>query len=369
MEKYKYTHIFLVRESKLKFSPNILRMFSREKCFDINEHLFVVPYYDAYCELCRIIDDEDLKEINIVYYHNPSWYKAKVINKYSSVSKWIILHGSISPKQSVFIDPKYCKKIIWRTWGSDFWKDKIDQSGLRKFVQNIIKQIWKNRVKSFCMIGIANTADIVNINHILGQGIKTMIIPYPMNMKLLQGKIQSPQRDDNDSLNILLGHSGYASERHIEIIKKFGPYKNENIHFYIPLAYGNADYINDICPKINELCKNNCTIIRDMIPYEEYNQFLSKMDIGVFSGTGSYALGNIAQMISLQKTLFVADDGVIRQAFDIDHIPYRVIDEIGKLSFEELKKPLIFDSANKTWRVHTYEEQIEMWQKFLEELN
>ncbi len=110
-------------------------------------------------------------------------------------------------------------------------------------------------------------------------------------------------------------------------------------------------------------------IHKEFMKFEDYVIFLSQIDIAIFDGIGSYALGNIEWMIEMGKTIVLNRYGVIKKAFDENCIPYVCSDCLATMSLEELTKKRDFSKIGDGMKILSYNDVIKNWNDFLIELD
>lgn len=359
----KYIHLFLCSETKLKFFPNLVRMIANESCFNARDHLFVATSVVNYNKMIRLMDDEGiLDKIQIECYELNRFNRAQIINHYAKIGEWIFLHSNLNPLYSLFILDKYCKRIIWRTWGHDI--PKAGGSILKKAIMNhFVFPLWKRKVKKFHLIGIANSVDTINVREAFGN-VQMYIIPYPRKCQMTS-EIVVGGKSSKDCLNIMIGHSGHAMNKHIEILKALEHLKKENVHLFIPLSYGKDMYISMVQSKARSEWGSKVSILNEMLPYEDYVRFLDSMDIAILPGENSYALGNISLLVRLKKKIYLSNNSCIKKAFDIDGIPAYDFSNLKLISFDELRKKPIYPDSIGQWEEKSYEEKTKMWYDLL----
>lgn len=139
----------------------------------------------------------------------------------------------------------------------------------------------------------------------------------------------------NNKPKILLGHRGTKENNHIKILKKLDKYDPDKFDIYVLLSYGDKEYISVVKEYImNNHCQN-VHIIDKFMQYPKYIEFLSTIDIGIFDGDTSYALGNIGILLHFKKTLYLNPNGVIAKALNNENGPYKDVNKIGNMQYED----------------------------------
>lgn len=355
--KYKYIHIFCVEESN--YSKRIITFINNyPDDFNSSAHFFVTPYKTV----IEALPDND----NILYYREGNGVTASLVNSYCEKADWIFLHGLPAPKEIINIKNKYLKKIIWRTWGHDIYDPhsvKID--GIRAAIKKLLYIYVDKKISNFKAIGVSNIVDRISVSQILRKEVAIKIVPYPSNLNILNYVVQ-----EHEGINILLGHSGYPNDNHIGLLTKLEKYRNEDIHIYTILSYGDKEYIGEVEKYVKTNWSDKTTIIKNMLPYEEYVKFLSKIDIAIMDGMKSYALGNLFLLINMKKKIVLNSKGILAKAFDEIKIPYLTTDDLGKYSPDILFEPFEYENGIPLeFKFRTLEENKEIWKDLLSYLS
>lgn len=359
MIEHKYTHLLLHKGPK--FNEALVKMVhDKRNIFFQEEHLFVTPYKET---------QESLSQYGVVFDPRAIY---QLMNYYAKTSEWVFIHDIRKPWHLLLVKKKNLKKMIWRTWGSDAIIAYRGENQVKRYIARMvscfINKPIKQRIRQFRAIGIANTIDQIDIENRFGK-----VTVFPLGYPQREGSeaikhlstVQNTTRKEN---NILIEHSGF-DDTHINILRMLEKYINEPIHLFLVLAYGYPEYIKRIKDYAEQVWGEKVTLITNLKPYEEYMAFLHDMDIAIFDKKQSYALGNIQAMVCFRKKFFINKDGVIRQAFDKERIPYCLTDSIPELSFQEFIEPVKYtERSGKGILPHTYEERVKEWHHILDYL-
>lgn len=357
MKHYKFIH-FIWHQSHI-FGPRLVKMIDNpEYGFSSEDHLFVTPYKDLYDKLSEYP--------NVVLYETKNPFGAQMVNHYAPYGDWLFLHCIPNWQKAFFIKRKYQKKIIWRTWGSDSTLFNTNKGSFAtRVVKYILNNIRKKVISNFYAVGLsASYIDYVDITRKYGN-LKTFQLPYADKEISFSKQLLMP--DNHTSLNIMVGHSAIGLNNHEFVLNILKRFKNEDIHIFLPLSYCNPD---KVIQYVKENWTEKVTIITDFMPLNKFNEFCSKMDICIFDGLPSYAVGNISTLASMRKKLIVNRKGLWHQAFSDKGFPHMCTDELESCSFEDLKKKLVFEKEyyegidNKP-----FEEKIEGWKAMFSELS
>ncbi len=332
MKHYKYIH--LLWGNDVKFSGPLINMFiSSSDVFPSSDHLFVTPYESVIRELPKasnIILDQD-------------GTRSALINKYAESCDWIISHGLPDVVNTLKIKRKNLKKIVWRTWGGSRQKTKWNSKSPFKSIIGTLGDIVYYLFMRYTygcspVIGIANVVDILDLEQWMWHK-KAKLFPMSYSDKSfanLLRSIQVPTRSDCAPIKFLVGHQGDPGEKHLDYIQKLISYNEDNIEIYVPLSYGNKEYIEELKYAIGKMNDKRIVVLDKLLQLPDYLNFLAGTDIAIIDEKSSMALGNIAFLLNFRKKIYLNKDGVIRKAFDRDNLPYRITDEIGKNSYHDI---------------------------------
>lgn len=356
--KFKYIHIF--NHNDLKFNLPLVEGINNEKNgFDTKEHAFVTPFPEVY---------EKMKAYSNVYYESNAVLPYQLVNKYGKLANWIIVHDIGSPIRMILVNPFLYHRIIWRTWGGDVLHKYKKGKMCENIVRYLVNCFWKFEVKQFCGVGCANIVDVLDIKSKFGD-IQTYILNYtndnPPKDRLSEDCIQKSDMN----LNVLIGHAGTPRDNHLETIRRLEHLRTENIRFYFILSYGDPVYIKNIKLKAREILGDKAIFIDKFMLRDNYISFLNKMDIGIFDGVDSYALGNIEIFLNLKKKIYLNKNGVIAKAFSLKNIPFFATDDLTRINIDKLSSkveyPENMNSSSLTGSLSFYDS----WNKMLLLLN
>lgn len=356
----------------LKFNSALVSLFrNAENNIDANSHIFVTPFFDVYNSLCQYP--------GVILYDEKQYRFSSIVNQYASKYDYIILHNINYSREVLKIQKKYLKKIIWRTWGENrlgilhyrhskdpiWWKILLP---IRYFVDcQVIK-----KVNQFAAIGIANQVDLTELHKKFSYNIKTFNMPYPLQNNDVFLDIYN-KKNTTGTINVLIGHSGYPNDNHINIYNQLKVYKENNISIYFVLSYGDAEYINNVKNILLADNTMNFKIIDSFMDYKDYLVFLSSIDIGIFDGLNSYALGNIEALISFDKKLYLNKKGIIAKTFEEYNVPFEDTGKIGNISYDDFVCSKEFDDLTKQrFGLNCYEYYVNQWKeiiKYFESIN
>lgn len=309
-------------------------MIMKDEKFHRNEHLFWMRTRESY-ELSKEYENVCFKNKHIV---------SELKKLYKSLDL-IILHGlDFKVHEFLTIPAPVRQKIVWVVWGHDLYRvENTDQGnaiGKIKYLikKGICKYVQVPFVQQIKCIGIGFPYDENQVRKWYGNAIPVKSVPYDLGYdyeKIKQVKNQMKKIKDNQMTNILVGHSAYRFLNHIDILENLKKFQRNNLNIYIPLSYGDGEYKKQVVEYIQE-CDLNVTIIEDVLPMNDYLEFLSKMDIAVFDFKHQAALGNLYLLLYLEKKLYLSKDGILYNGFQEQGVSVFPVEEIKKIDFDEL---------------------------------
>ena len=355
MHKVKYVH-FLWR-NETKFNINIVKLVNEELDPERKNHLFVTPHQSVY--------DSLTKYDNIVLDQT----KRNLFNKYAPFCDWIFSHSTMNLWSVLGMSGRSAKKVILRTWGGSFGCQYREGQFIRNLLKKFINHCYSKKINSFAAIGIAKRTDIISMQGKVKNN-RFYTIPYT-SLDRENILIQEKQRviEKDSVLNVALYHRGTKEGNHIEILKKLEHLGNK-IRIYVPLSYGDKEYIEKVKSYIKDNCSQNVIVVDEFMEYEEYVAFTNRMDIAVFDCKTSTALGNIAVYLFLEKKIILNRNGVIKKAFDEEDIPHGYVDELETISYEDFAKmPDYPEGVHYSMMPLGREKSLSAWQEVLSDFN
>lgn len=370
MVRYKYIHFLWGYDTK--FSGPLVNMINNTpQFFKVEEHLFITPFEsvkNAFSSYNNVILDS-------------KGSASHLINKYGDSCDWIISHGLIGTFDTLRIKRRLFKNIIWRTWGASRQKSSFKWSNPLKSLYNwccdylyfIYMRLTFDKSPVF---GISNVIDVIDVEQ-WGWNKKTklLVFGYPTaGIDEIVKRVEERIEKKDSLIRVLVGHQGDPNEHHVDFVRQLLSYHSDKLLIYLPLSYGNRDYIKEAIEELKGFKDNNHLVILDsLMPKKDYIKFLGDIDIAIFDGKTSMALGNIAYLLRFKKKLYLNPDGIIRKAFDKEGIPYGTTKEINTLDFDDFISPLHYPKTLVSdISYQTYQDGINHWLElftYLESIN
>lgn len=360
--KYKTKYIHLLLANELKFIPRVVRLFNTpDNDLHPEDHTFITPHKKVYEELMEYPNVElDTSGANLY-------------TKYAPACSWIFSHGSLPRKQLMTTPRSVLRKVIYRYWGgSRVTSLKPDPGHPLQYVRDKCKiELFRLTYGSFAAIGVANITDVLDLSQLL-KNTRFYRMPYtvPTGFDVADRLRNIPVVRKDGYLNILLGHRGNDEDNHIQLLETLHRFVGEKVRIYVPLSYGNEAYIAQVKAYIAQLGWDAVIPIYSFMEYTKYIEFLHDVDVGIFDGTTSYALGNIAILLTLGKTIYINRSGIIKQAFDQIGLPCKCIDALESESFAQLSTLIDYSPyRGNELELRDLNTQLNDWRKILSDFN
>lgn len=220
----------------------------------------------------------------------------------------IILHGlNRRVMKFLLLQPSLLKKCYWIIRGADLYRYQE--------VKRTFKDRLRERQRAFLIKRMGNLVTYIPGDVELARQWYGATGAYHECLAYLSNTIDPATIEAPDDLatkpgrlNILIGNSADPSNNHIESLERLLPYKNDNIHIYAPLSYGNKDHAAKIISTGREWFGGNFTPLTEFMAYSDYISFLKDIDIAIFNHDRQQAMGNTITLIGLGKTVYVRPD-------------------------------------------------------------
>lgn len=280
-----------------KFIPPFIE-FVKEH-FDFKVHEFLLTGGMAQGQL-KLHPNVQLSKRSILEYLQH--YVQAIIKMHQA--KKIILHGlfDIRMVYILFFMPWLLKKCYWVMWGGDLY---VYQLGERN---------WKWKVPEFfrrpVIKNMGHLVTYIKGDYELAQqwyGAKGQYHECFMYTSNLFKEYDVPKKQ-HSGFNILVGNSADPSNNHLEVFDKLEAFKNQDIKVYTPLSYGNQDYAQTIIEQGQQHFDDKFEALTEHMPFNQYLEFLGKIDIAIFNHKRQQAMGNTITLLGLGKKVFMRSD-------------------------------------------------------------
>ena len=327
MDRYHYIHI-LWHNTDNSFFDDMVDSINRTFPVSAKLHYFITPYPELYNRLKKKWQNIELVK------------PGNLINSYSRFADYLVVHNLGCTRLSfLFTLKRNLKKVIWRTWGSDVPTIKPWDSNIIRFLKGIYLLIWKYKIKQIKVIACANLIDEFRFREMISDKVPYLYFGYTKyldddEMEKIENLPAS--KINHDGVNILVGHSAYSYDKHLEILDLLMKYSKEKITIYVNIVYGDMLYKANVLSELNSKYRNcECQIIpvTERMEKLDYLVFLNSMDVCIFGMETSAGLGNIANVLFLRKKIFYSGTSELIRALQSKGCHPVAYQDIPKLDF------------------------------------
>lgn len=254
-------------------------------------------YIKTYTTLAKSLNYSNLNIIN-----NKLYYLVKIF--LTSNKDKIFFHSSQNMRIMMLINTiififrlkKKAKSLNYVCWGTDFGlgsKIAITDTWYRRIKAKIYDTVWP-------WYGNILTLDQSDEQKVKAayESDNISTISYLNTRKIeIRKKQVAPIR-------IMVSHSGWYHNNHKEAFKILERFKNEDIEIICPLCYGDNEYIDSVISDGREIFGEKFKYFTELMPYEEYEDFIRKNHIYVTATETQNGLGAIGMSIESNVKVF-----------------------------------------------------------------
>lgn len=289
------------------------------------EHYFICTKNEKY-KMC---------EPNIIWLDNGKDFFSSKVKKILKDANKIIVSGVFGIQKNLILYPhNILKKTYLQFWGADFYSYR----STNLFSKRIIYKI-------FMQICISKCAGIINlIDEDYEELKKVFPNKKPHYVCCVPGAPDTEKKFDynkyimreKNNKNIIIGNSATPENHQIEILECLEHLKNKDIHIFCPLSYGNKEYASEVVKKGEEIFGNKFTGMTEFMKYEEYVEFLSSCDVGIFNNDRQQAMGNIGKLLKMGKKIYLREGTSMFKNYSKHDITIYSTKELNSISYSDL---------------------------------
>jgi hypothetical protein len=272
----------------------------------------------------------------------------KAMNK----AEKIIIHGLFNNHLLYLLamQPWLLKKCYWVIWGGDLYIHNAPVKDWRWGKNEFFRRLVIKRM-GHLVTYIKGDYDLAT-EWYGAKGQYHECFMYPSNLY----KDYAVPDKQYSGFNILVGNSADLSNNHLEVFDKLEVFKDQDIKIYAPLSYGNQAYAKKIIEEGKKKFGDKFKPLTDMMPFDQYLEFLGLIDVAIFNHKRQQAMGNTITLLGLGKTVYMRSDrttwelfeDIDVKVFDVENIKLDLLDEkIKKDNQEKIKKHFSIDNYKK----------------------
>lgn len=326
-----------------KFIPEYLELLANE--FDGSEHgLFYSGDDEKFSLPCNNVERFCKKN------YRPRVFRIALLWKMYRAEK-IILHGLFDKNivRILFRHPWLLRKCYWVIWGGDLYG--CFDGSYEQYRQRVIREM------GHLVTYIDGDVELAREKYD-AKGIAHQCLMYKSNTfhKLAVAK------SDSKELVIQVGNSADPSNNHFEIFSKLLEYRDLDVKVFVPLSYGDPVYAETVVQRGRELFGDNFIPLLNFIPFNEYLEYLSRIDVAIFNHERQQAMGNIITLLGLGKKVYLRSDIT----------PWETLTKKGLVLFDTLELDLhsnsqaVKSNINIVNREFSYTKLVAQWRELFE---
>lgn len=272
-----------------KFTPDFISFM--RKNFGVKDHFFL-----TFGDVAAFPYDKGNDSENI---SGKRYLSFTVLKKIHKADK-IILHGTLGCQfLGLLLQPWAIKKCYWVIWGADLYNDlhanKSIRARFRYFLNKIINPHLKGII-TYIKGDYELACKLYKTKHVYYE-----CLFYPSHLH----KKNRESKDLNHQKNILVGNSADPTNNHKEAFDLLLPYKDENIRIFSTLSYGGKGHAQYVTKLGRDMFGDKFVPILDFWSQKKYIDFLSKIDIAIFTHRRQQAMGNTITLLGFGKKVYM----------------------------------------------------------------
>ncbi|MCJ1883440.1 TDP-N-acetylfucosamine:lipid II N-acetylfucosaminyltransferase [Pseudomonas sp. LA21] len=216
----------------------------------------------------------------------------------------IIIHGLWDFYVTVLLSlqPWLLKKCYWMIWGGDLYDYTSSYRNWKWWLRLLFK---RPVIKKMGNLITYVEGDVELARNWYGAtGKYHECIMYTSNIYREHNIVAGPHK----TINIQIGNSADPSNNHIEILEALSSFRNENIEIYAPLSYGNKEHAQSVIRMGREIFGEKFKPLTKLMPFDQYLEFLGKVDIAIFNHKRQQAMGNTITLLGMGKKVYMRSD-------------------------------------------------------------
>lgn len=276
-----------------KFVPSFIH-FVEENFPDFEGHLFLILGKDDNYRIQR--------KNNTLFAHELRKLPRIIeISRAMNSARKIIFHGLFDVKilRLLTLQPWVLQKSYWAIWGGDLY-GRVHPERMWGLISNEVFRKFVLKRMGHLLTYLQGDVDLARRRY-GARGQHHSCLLYPSN---LYQDHPAPQKGDR-AINIQVGNSADPGNQHFEVLEMLAGLRSADIRIYAPLSYGDPEYARKVLDLGGRLFGRAFIGITRFLPFEEYLEFLGKIDIAIFNHRRQQAMGNTIALLGLGKKVFL----------------------------------------------------------------
>lgn len=195
-------------------------------------------------------------------------------------------------------------------WGGDFYQFASTNNNIKSTIKRIIYYQLFNHSAGLIFLIDGEYEKFKEITHISNRHFVAPMPGYPgksIDFEKYRANNWQTMNDDKQqrSLRIIVGNSATETNRHIEVFELLSRFQDNVYEVFCPLSYGDERYRDNVIEIGKQMLGNQFHPILDYMDKEDYVEFISKMDVGIFNNDRQQAMGNINMLLNMGKKVYL----------------------------------------------------------------
>lgn len=256
----------------------------------------------------------------------------------------------------------FFSKIALLFWGGDLQNAKhlIARGGIKGSIMRRMVE------RARCIITLlpGDYAELCTVCNPQGQWLLGVIWTETFSEIRLQPSLP----DQMSGKKILVGNSATRTNRHREVFEQLSRFVDEGITVYVPLAYGDEVYRQEVLEEGRRLLGRSFHPLLDFVDSSEYAAFLGTISVAIFNNNRQQGMGNINLLLSQGAKVYLSEDGPMLEDFSQSGYHVYRAEDICHLSYEEL---IAFPDDCRKSNVEVgsfakkHDQAVELWQHII----
>jgi len=251
----------------------------------------------------REFEDQIPSDPNVILessYRRKLWAYMALNRMIYSADK-VIVHGLWDQSLCTIlsVQPWLLRKCYWVMWGGDFHRRQHSRKSLVMQLSELSRFV-VIRYMGHLVTYVKGDIDLVRTWY-GARGQHHDCLMYSSNLY----KGLAVPHSSTGAIHIQIGNSADPSNEHLEILGMLERFKDDDIKVIAPLSYGDPDYAKQVAARGEEIFGDKFVAITNFLPFDEYLEFLGRIDIALFNHRRQQAMGNIITLLGLGKKVYL----------------------------------------------------------------
>lgn len=199
-------------------------------------------------------------------------------------------------------DTTLLSKCVWVAWGFALYYDQENNNSDKDEKYNHIKTIAKG--SSAIISSFSQELNLIK-KKFKTQG--SLINTLTYSTFEIEKELYSCCKEQNRPVNIAVGHAADKICNQIKALNDISFLNKFDVKIYCPLIYGPKNIIENTINVGKEIFNKKFIPLTNKLTLNEYDNFLKKMDIGIYDLKRQRAGANILRMLSLGKKVYISE--------------------------------------------------------------